>query len=609
MLANLDKDCTTKQLITSLRNFYPILNEYYLFEFNDDEDFEVMVTITSIIQNNNAATKTSSPVTTKTSSPVSNKTIIDNDKRTTLLTVTTIVDKTSVKHNNDVSVNTDLPSTPDIVQEFEHFDANSDNDTTPTVDRVIESPILTIINDDDDDNSPTEPEFQDFDALPVQKATKASWFTVPTRGRTSTLSTTTHSTSRFSVKKNIYDNLREEETNEKSTILNNSSNDDVLGQDDRITSSIVRASNKVNFDVAKIVANSSPLLSNDTINDFLTPQEARHDDTPLRSNTVVNTKNTPVIPLDEIESDNESSVGMPHLLTRHDDNSSTDSDESHYFQDDKANIAEWLEADDDDSVSKAHHSVSFKTDDQKIVDKSNNVQDTLIAHSLLPSTNNNNNNSVNSIRHHTVDKTTRPSDIVITFSTLTGVDHNTTSNIDNVATTTDDEDHNKHNVAIITENTVDNSNRSSKILITDKTSQDVDHNNISIVDDVVTTKDALIRTPTNYNNNNSDDETIIKTNTRIEQVNATNNNPNVNKVNEEDNTSTSECYNKTSSNSNKIINTKYISTAQDTQSKYISHHHGQPNDVNHLKTDLTNEARIINNNNVNNDKSNLLQGY
>ena len=370
MLANLDKDCTTKQLITSLRNFYPILNEYCLFEFNDDEDFEVMVTITSIIQNNNA--------TTKTSSPASNKTIIDNDKRTTPLTVTTIVDKTSVKHNNDVSVNTDLPSTPDIVQEFEHFNANSDNDTTPTVDRVIESLILTIIDDDDDDNYPTEPEFQDFDALPVQKATKASWFTVPTRGRTSTLSTTTHSTSRFSVKKNIYDNLREEDTNEKSTILNNSSNDDVLVQDDRITSSIVRASNKINFDVAKIVANPSPLLSNDTINDFLSPQEARHDDTPLRSNTVVNAKNIPVIHLDEIESDNESSVGMPRLLTRHDDNSSTDSDELHYFQDDKTNIAEWLEADDDDSVSKAHHSVSFKTDDQKIVDKSNNVQDTLI---------------------------------------------------------------------------------------------------------------------------------------------------------------------------------------------------------------------------------------
>ena len=176
---------------------------------------------------------------------------------------------------------------------------------------------------------------------------------------------------------------------------------------------------------------------------------------------------------------------------------------------------------------------------------------------------------MNSIRHHIVDKTTRPSDIVITFSKLTCVDHNTTSNIDNVARTTDDDDHNKYNVPIITENIVDNINRSSKTLITEKKSQDVDHNNISIVDDVATTKDALIRTPTNYNNNNnsSDDETIIKTNPRIEQVNDINSNPNFNKVNEEDNISTSEYYNKTNCNSNKIINTKYISTAQDTHSK------------------------------------------
>ena len=39
MLANLDKDYTTKQLITSLRNLYPILNDYYSFALNDDDDF------------------------------------------------------------------------------------------------------------------------------------------------------------------------------------------------------------------------------------------------------------------------------------------------------------------------------------------------------------------------------------------------------------------------------------------------------------------------------------------------------------------------------------------------------------------------------------------
>ena len=151
MLANLDKDCTTKQLITSLRNFYPILNEYYVFEFNDDDDFEVMVTITSIIQNNNATTKTSSPVNTNTSSLATIKTMDDN--RTAYFIVTNIVDKTLVPNNNDVSINTDIPSTPDIVQEFEHFDANSDNDKTPTVNPFIESPILTIIDDDDDDDN------------------------------------------------------------------------------------------------------------------------------------------------------------------------------------------------------------------------------------------------------------------------------------------------------------------------------------------------------------------------------------------------------------------------------------------------------------------------
>ena len=37
MLANLDKDCTTKQLITSLRNLYPILDEYYSFALIDAE--------------------------------------------------------------------------------------------------------------------------------------------------------------------------------------------------------------------------------------------------------------------------------------------------------------------------------------------------------------------------------------------------------------------------------------------------------------------------------------------------------------------------------------------------------------------------------------------
>ena len=88
--------------------------------------------------------------------------------------VPTVVDKTFVDKNNDVSVDKDLPPTPDIVQDFENIDTRSDNDTTPTINPVIDSPILTIIDDDDDDNSLSPPEFQDFDALPVQQLTKES---------------------------------------------------------------------------------------------------------------------------------------------------------------------------------------------------------------------------------------------------------------------------------------------------------------------------------------------------------------------------------------------------------------------------------------------------
>ena len=332
MLVNLDKDCTTKQLITSLRNFYPISNEYYLFEFNDDDDFEVMVTITSIIQNNHTTSKTSSPVT--------NKTIINNDEKTAPLILTTFVDKTFVDKNNDVFVTRDLPPAPDIVQDFEKFDTHSDNDTTPPINPVNDSPILTIIDDDDnDDNSLSPPEFQDFDFLPVQQLTKASWSTAPTRGRMSKTSATTHSPSGSSFKTNIYDTFREDETNESSTNPNNS------------RTPIIHASTKVNLDVAKIVANSSPPPSNDTINEFPSSPEARHDDTPKQSNTVVTVddcdsiahhlaKSEHVILHDDDDNDSDSSVGMPRLQMRHDNTSSIDSDESHHFQDDKAIIAE-----------------------------------------------------------------------------------------------------------------------------------------------------------------------------------------------------------------------------------------------------------------------------
>ena len=243
-----------------------------------------MVTITSIIQNNHTTSKTSSPVT--------NKTIINNDEKTAPLILTTFVDKTFVDKNNDVFVTRDLPPAPDIVQDFEKFDTHSDNDTTPPINPVNDSPILTIIDDDDnDDNSLSPPEFQDFDFLSVQQLTKASWSTTPTRGRMSNTSTTTHSPSGSSFKTNIYDTFREDETNDSSTNPNNSRTNDIIDRDDRPTSSIIHASTKVNFDVAKIVANSSPphltTISNDNINEFPSSPESRHDDTPKQSNTEV----------------------------------------------------------------------------------------------------------------------------------------------------------------------------------------------------------------------------------------------------------------------------------------------------------------------------------
>ena len=106
MLANLDKDYTTKQLIASLRNLYPILNDYYSFAFNTDDDFEGMVTITSIIQK----------ITNNTTSLLSNNTIIlDDDDNTQLLDDTTIVEKTVAtffsSNRNDQAINNDKKST------------------------------------------------------------------------------------------------------------------------------------------------------------------------------------------------------------------------------------------------------------------------------------------------------------------------------------------------------------------------------------------------------------------------------------------------------------------------------------------------------------------
>ena len=320
--------------------------------------------------------------------------------------------------------------------------------------------------------------------------------------------------------------------------------------------------------------------------------------------------------------------------------------------------------------------MSFQADNQKIVSKYSNVQKTITAPVIPPSTKCNN-NIVNVVRHNTVDKTNRSSDIIITFTTSNDVVHNKKNTVDIVTTTRDrvyridktcnknnndvatdslhsnnstdhvnatininnnsdsncidnstsightnktimtnnathdksnlnkvtnintnivknklhQNDHNRNNVNVIKKNTVDNITCRSDTIDSFAATNDVDHNNILIVDNVTTTKDDTVSTSDCHSNTKTSTNKINNTNYISTAIN---NNPNFNKVNEEDNIGTSDCYNKTSSNSDKIINTKYNITAQDIHSKYISHHHGHPSDVNHLKTDFTNEERIIN---------------
>ena len=84
-----------------------------------------------------------------------------------------------------------------------------------------------------------------------------------------------------------------------------------------------------------------------------------------------------------------------------------------------------------------------------------------------------------------------------------------------------------------------------------------------------------------------------------------NSNPNFNRVTEEDNISTSDFYNNTSSNTNKITNTKYISIAHDNNTKHISNYHRKVSDVNHLKTCTTTTMDDETNININNNNAHV----
>ena len=170
MLANLDKDCITKQLITSLRNLYPILDEYYSFAFNNDDNFEVMLTVTSIVQ------KTTNNLTPLTSD---NKTIIYDDETTKSLDDTSIVDKTVAtiftSTRNDQTTNNDNLSTDGNSNKTKESSVKAGSITN----NVSANKILPFTleardfesseDDSDEDASLPTNDFQDFEERNIQQ--------------------------------------------------------------------------------------------------------------------------------------------------------------------------------------------------------------------------------------------------------------------------------------------------------------------------------------------------------------------------------------------------------------------------------------------------------
>ena len=293
---------------------------------------------------------------------------------------------------------------------------------------------------------------------------------------------------------------------------------------------------------------------------------------------------------------------MPHLLTTHDDNSSTDSDESHYFQDDKTNIAEWLDADDDESIFKALFSLSLQADDNSIVSNSSSVKDTTTAALVLLSTNYIN-NSVNAIIHNTVDNTTRPSDIIVTLAIPTDVVHNKIDIVDNLITTRDVVYHNTktcnmYNNDAVTNNSNDavlnnlppnnqnNINMSANIKHISKhhdKARDIGHHktcNNNDNDDETNINhnnntghvNAIINNNNNINSNNNDDETNISNNNKTDLANVTiknnnnftNDNINSNKVTDKNTVSIIDHYNNNQTGIYQRIHNRHIGKDHDT---------------------------------------------
>ena len=301
MLANLDKDCTTKQLITSLRNLYPILDEYYSFAFNDDDDFEVMLTITNNM----------------TSLTINNTTIFDDDDTTKPLDDTIIVDKTVAtlltSNRNDQTINNDNLSP----------DGNNNNTKESPVkagsviNNVSANKILLFTleardfessEDDSEDDAclPTD-DFQDFEECnihqmflpPVLRITndiKESWSEVASlkkglRG-TATSYPTSNETVVQSPHRNNFDALRDDKsstTAPQQTNIRLPTKYDSFHLHTTRPLSITNVSNNIRSTVTKLVSlPHPPPPSHDPDQEFLLSQELHTVNTPIVSNKTTN---------------------------------------------------------------------------------------------------------------------------------------------------------------------------------------------------------------------------------------------------------------------------------------------------------------------------------
>ena len=369
MLANLDKDCIVKQLITSLRNFYPTFNQYYSFVVNDDTHFEVMITITSINQinsNNN----------------------ISPDAENTIVTIPVKIE-TRLLTALDTTIDNNVTSTRNVVSDSGKNNNDEDN-SKKKMTIVVTFPTIIEV-DDYDDALPIPSEFQDFDTFPDPHPPTESWSTVQ--------STINGRLARSSHKR---------PTNKRSSSLHHHNSFDALCDDNLrpITRFITKKRSSPNkYKRLTSVVNTSERVRKDLRNIIMSSHRTIHDDPvteiTLSQDTSIN--DVPGFTLEEKDfedSDSEDSTlnSMPPFLSRKngsDDDSSIDSDDrSFYFQNDKANIFEWLECNDE------HNNID---DDEALIQTNTSI----------------------------VDSTTLTSNAVVNVATTTNVLHNNPTNSNN----------------------------------------------------------------------------------------------------------------------------------------------------------------------------------